>query len=157
MATKAYIIPVRNDIPAGQLQIDDVTPNTSQKSAIYEGAGQSGYVQSGRVLSTDFPGDTANQAVNAADHEEIQADESGLAAYLRVKVHADPTGANRNMSPGEAYRTAQLVIQAGALTKGNDQFVLDMGKQIKIADLLYIIIKLSGLTEKNNKNPDGEI
>ncbi len=46
---------------------------------------------------------------------------------------------------------AQLVIQAGALTKGNDLFVLDMGKPIKIADLLDKIIKLSGFTEKNKK------
>ena len=31
---------------------------------------------------------------------------------------------------------AQLVIQAGAISDGNDLFVLDMGKPVKISDLL---------------------
>ncbi len=52
---------------------------------------------------------------------------------------------------------AQLVIQAGAMSSGNDLFVLDMGKSIKIADLLNNIIKLSGLTLKNKNNPEGDI
>lgn len=40
---------------------------------------------------------------------------------------------------------AQLVIQAGALSKGGDIFVLDMGKPVKIVDLAKEMIKLSGL------------
>jgi len=39
----------------------------------------------------------------------------------------------------------QLVIQAGALAKGGDVFVLDMGEPVKIADLARDMIKLSGL------------
>lgn len=42
---------------------------------------------------------------------------------------------------------AQLVIQAGALAKHGDVFVLDMGKQIKVLDLAKKMIILSG------KNP----
>ncbi len=39
---------------------------------------------------------------------------------------------------------AQLVIQAGALAKGGDIFVLDMGKPVKILDLAKKMIILSG-------------
>ncbi len=52
---------------------------------------------------------------------------------------------------------AQLVIQAGALSKGGDVFVLDMGEPIKIYDLAVKIIELSGLKVKDSKNPEGSI
>ena len=39
-----------------------------------------------------------------------------------------------------------LVLQAGALGKGGELFILDMGEQIKILELAENIIKLSGLT-----------
>jgi FlaA1/EpsC-like NDP-sugar epimerase len=39
----------------------------------------------------------------------------------------------------------QLVIQAGALAKGGEIFILDMGEPVKIADLAQDMIKLSGL------------
>ena len=51
----------------------------------------------------------------------------------------------------------QLVIQAGAMAKGSDVFVLDMGKPVKINDLIKKIISLSGLTVKDDQNPDGDI
>ena len=40
---------------------------------------------------------------------------------------------------------AQLVIQSGSISKGNDVFVLDMGKPIKIVDLAKRMATLSGL------------
>jgi len=52
---------------------------------------------------------------------------------------------------------AQLVIQAGAMGKNSEVFVLDMGKSIKIKNLIHSMINLSGLTVKNIKNPDGDI
>jgi FlaA1/EpsC-like NDP-sugar epimerase len=52
---------------------------------------------------------------------------------------------------------AQLVIQAGAMAKGGDVFVLDMGQPVKIMDLACRIIELSGLQVKNAQNPDGDI
>ncbi len=52
---------------------------------------------------------------------------------------------------------AQLVIQAGAMAKGGDVFVLDMGESVKIMDLARRMIELSGLTFKDDQNPDGDI
>lgn len=52
---------------------------------------------------------------------------------------------------------SQLVIQAGAMAKGGDVFVLDMGKSVKIMDLARRMIELSGLTVKDEQNPDGDI
>ena len=51
----------------------------------------------------------------------------------------------------------QLVIQAGAMSVGGDVFVLDMGKPVKILDLAYRMIELSGYTVKDSVNPDGDI
>ena len=52
---------------------------------------------------------------------------------------------------------SQLVIQAGAMAKGGDVFVLDMGKPIKIYDLAIKMIELSGLTVKNFSQKKGDI
>jgi len=52
---------------------------------------------------------------------------------------------------------AQLVIQAGAMGKGGDVFVLDMGEPVKIAELAEKMIHLSGLSVRSAKNPQGDI
>ncbi len=52
---------------------------------------------------------------------------------------------------------AQLVIQAGAMGKGGDVFVLDMGEPVKITDLAENLIQLSGLEVKSEHNPYGDI
>jgi FlaA1/EpsC-like NDP-sugar epimerase len=52
---------------------------------------------------------------------------------------------------------AQLVIQAGAMAKGGDVFVLDMGQSVKIMDLARRLIELSGLTVRDDNNKDGDI
>ena len=52
---------------------------------------------------------------------------------------------------------SQLVIQAGSMSEGCEVFVLDMGQSIKIKDLIYKMIKLSGLTVKDVNNADGDI
>ncbi|WP_394242553.1 polysaccharide biosynthesis protein [Vibrio astriarenae] len=52
---------------------------------------------------------------------------------------------------------AQLVIQAGAMGKGGDVFVLDMGESVKITDLATNLIKLSGLEVRSDNNPLGDI
>lgn len=52
---------------------------------------------------------------------------------------------------------AQLVIQAGAMANGGEVFLLDMGQPVKILDLAHSVIALSGLTVRNEENPDGDI
>ncbi|WP_417621980.1 polysaccharide biosynthesis protein [Parasphingorhabdus sp.] len=52
---------------------------------------------------------------------------------------------------------AQLVIQAAGMAKGGEVFVLDMGKSVKILDLAETMVRLSGLTIRNEVNPDGDI
>lgn len=52
---------------------------------------------------------------------------------------------------------AQLVIQAGAMGKGGDVFVLDMGEPVRIRDLAVKLIRLSGLDVKDKLNPHGDI
>lgn len=52
---------------------------------------------------------------------------------------------------------SQLVIQAGAMAKGGEVFVLDMGEPVRIIDLARRMIALSGLTIKDEERIDGDI
>ena len=52
---------------------------------------------------------------------------------------------------------AELVIQAGAMAKGGEVFVLDMGDPVRIDDLARLMIHLSGLEVLTEDNPDGDI
>ena len=51
----------------------------------------------------------------------------------------------------------ELVIQAGAMAKGGDVFVLEMGDPIRIIDLAEKMIHLSGYELRNSDYPDGDI
>jgi len=55
---------------------------------------------------------------------------------------------------------AQLVIQAGSISKGGDVFVLDMGEPVKIIDLAIRMVVLSGLQpilNSETKSQQGEV
>ncbi len=52
---------------------------------------------------------------------------------------------------------AQLIIQAGTMSKGGEVFLLDMGEAVKIIDLIRRMIQLSGLTLCDEGNPNGDI
>jgi len=66
----------------------------------------------------------------------------------------DPNVTRYFMTISEA---AQLVVQAGAMTEGGDVFVLDMGAPVKILDLAYRMVELSGLSVRDADEPDGDI
>jgi FlaA1/EpsC-like NDP-sugar epimerase len=51
----------------------------------------------------------------------------------------------------------ELVIQAGAMAKGGEVFVLDMGEPVRIYDLAVKMINLSGLQVRSEANPGGDI
>ncbi len=120
MANRGIIIPARNDIPGSNLQIEELSPNTSQKNSVYDGEGQSGYVsaQMDQPAATVFVGEAystgsrmttgavAAAALAAAadwsgdaghvgnDTRATAAPALGLAAYLRERVQRNPAGAN---------------------------------------------------------------
>ena len=52
---------------------------------------------------------------------------------------------------------SQLVIQAGALGKNSEVFILDMGESVKIINLIKRMINLSGLTLKKDNSLYGDI
>jgi UDP-N-acetylglucosamine 4,6-dehydratase len=51
----------------------------------------------------------------------------------------------------------QLVLQANNLAAKGEVFVLEMGEAIRIVDLARTMIALSGMTEKTDANPGGDI
>ncbi|MFN3389180.1 MAG: polysaccharide biosynthesis protein [Allosphingosinicella sp.] len=51
----------------------------------------------------------------------------------------------------------QLVLQASAMAKGGEVFVLDMGEPIRISELARNMISLSGMTVRDENNPQGDI
>ena len=52
---------------------------------------------------------------------------------------------------------AQLVIQAGAMARGGDVFVLNMGEPVRIMDLARRMVELSGLRIRDDDDPEGDI
>ena len=52
---------------------------------------------------------------------------------------------------------SNLVLQASCLAEGGEVFLLDMGEPFQIKKLAEQMIRLSGLTVKNDKNPNGDI
>ena len=51
----------------------------------------------------------------------------------------------------------QLVIQIGAMAKGEDVISLYMGESVKIVDLAKKMISLAGYQLKDKYNPNGDI
>ena len=52
---------------------------------------------------------------------------------------------------------AQLVLQASVFAEGGEVFLLDMGKPVRIKDLAEQMVRLSGLTVRDQSNPEGDI
>ena len=52
---------------------------------------------------------------------------------------------------------ASLVLQASVLSEGGEVFLLDMGDPVQIKELAKQMVRLSGLTLRDDSNPDGDI
>lgn len=55
------------------------------------------------------------------------------------------------------HEAAELIIQAGALAEGGDTFLLEMGRPVRIRDLAENMIRLAGLSVRDDENPQGDI
>ncbi len=51
----------------------------------------------------------------------------------------------------------QLLLRAGALARGGDVFVLDMGKPVRIIELARQMVQAAGLSVRDADSPDGDI
>ena len=52
---------------------------------------------------------------------------------------------------------AKLVLQSAMISTGGEVFLLDMGQPVRIIDLAKKMVNLSGLTIKDEENPEGDI
>jgi len=56
-----------------------------------------------------------------------------------------------------AFAAVAVVVQLAKLAEGGDLFLLDMGEPVRIINLARQMIQLSGLTLRDEHNPDGDI
>lgn len=66
----------------------------------------------------------------------------------------DPEMSRYFMAVNEAV---ELIIQAASLSRGGETFLLDMGEPIRIRDLAENMIRLAGLSVRDDDNPGGDI
>ena len=52
---------------------------------------------------------------------------------------------------------ASLVLQASVLAQGGDVLLLDMGEPVRIKSLAEQMVRLSGLSVRDNQHPNGDI
>ena len=67
------------------------------------------------------------------------------------------TGENMTRYFMSIHEAAELIVQAGALSKGGDIFLLEMGEPVRILDLAKNMVRLAGMELKTKDNPDGDI
>lgn len=106
MAHRAYIFAQRNDVIGMNIQVLDLKPNSSQKNSVYDGDGQTFYLNSidtaGATHMIDNGYESGSRQTTMITYYEAVADDTtgggndvlanqnaclGLAAYLRERVH----------------------------------------------------------------------
>lgn len=134
-SSRAFIIPVRNDLSGLRINIWDLQPNTSQRNGSLDGDGQSGYLKytmdrpaTTTVSGNDYVSGSKTTSPLAAtaladtdndtndDASVTTATEFGLLAYLRDRVHVNPGGNSDFLTPTEALNISNDIIdvvQAG--------------------------------------------
>ncbi|VAW16328.1 UDP-N-acetylglucosamine 4,6-dehydratase [hydrothermal vent metagenome] len=55
------------------------------------------------------------------------------------------------------HEAVELIVQAGALSKDGDIFLLEMGEPVRIRDLAENMVRLAGLELRTKDNPNGDI
>jgi hypothetical protein len=105
-----YICMIRTDLPDSLVQVVDLLPNTSQRNLIYDGPGQSKYINRGEFTGTAA---TTVVAVSSASTRAFY----GLAAYLADNIAS--TGTGNLISAATANSAAGLIrdniLDAGAI------------------------------------------
>lgn len=125
---RAYIVVARNDVPDNLLQTLDIWPNTSQRNAAVDPAGQTHY-NSFFLLD----GVNANVVLAGAGPITVTGDTYGLSAYLVDNVLADFGAANRALTAGEAVAVAARIEDRVAL-----------GLSLRGADIDAILVAEAG-------------
>lgn len=135
MANFGIIIPIRSDLAGMGLQVEDLSPNASQKNSVYDGEGQSGYVGemadvagatvfTGEAYTSGSRNTTAASMASFAlavadlqgggnDSSVTQAPQMGLAAYIRERVQANAGGTLSDVNADAIAAALKARVLAG--------------------------------------------
>jgi hypothetical protein len=117
MANEVFIVQCRNDLPDGLVQYTDVSPNTSQRNASMDPAGQTGYIDAGQIRDTDNafhwrlePGDQSVLTSNTGIVTTGAAID-GLIAWLQWNIECEGgNGSSAVMSTRQATACAWGIV-----------------------------------------------
>jgi hypothetical protein len=106
MSSKAYAVQLRNDLPSGLMQVLDLRPNTSQRNAIYEGEGKTGYISNSQAVDLSAP----TLGNDGGGNKTFDGESTGLVAYLIERVHNNVAAADTHLTVAQAQKCASLII-----------------------------------------------
>ena len=116
--------------------------------AVVHTAGHGSAVEGGPIFSTVRFGNVLGSSGSVVPLFQEQLGRGGPITVT------DPHVRRYFMTVQEAVK---LVLQSGAMARGNEVFVLDMGKPVSILHLARQVIESAGLTVKDAAHPDGDI
>jgi len=111
------------------------------------------------VSSEDF--DSTNTSISMVRFGNVLGSSGSVVPLFTEQIMSggpvtvtDPKIIRYFMTISEA---AELVIQAGAMPSNSNIFILDMGQPVEVLKLARDMIRLSGMTIRDENNPDGDI